>query len=178
MPDFHAFIDKINFFNKINIDEKTKKVLQMFSIFFGIIIGMTVILVTMTLLSRTSWKNGLAIEMQTVLDKYEESQYTVGKNLPVNSNLSTSSAVYSLLKKNAKSSEKYYGIIVRMPSILGPVPAVFIYTEKNKISEVKFAGYALDNGKAVDTIKLQSTSNIMNYWEKMIPQIIAKTEVN
>ncbi|MBR1535981.1 MAG: hypothetical protein IJ630_03480 [Treponema sp.] len=177
LQDFKNFLEKINFFNKINIEEKTKRSLKIFSIFFGMIFGMTAILVTLTLASRSSWKLGLAFEMQQVLERYDEGTYTVGKNIPLSSNISTSAAVYSLLKKDMKANERHFGVIVRIPSILGPVPAVFIYSEKNKKSDIKFAGYALDNGKATSMIKIQSSSNVMKYWEDMIPKIISKTEM-
>lgn len=160
---------------KIRLDSETKKILKNFSIFFGMIFGMTAILVTFTLLSRSSWRNGLALEMQHVLDSYPETHYTVSKNLRIDSTFSTSAAVYSLLKRDERRNEKHYGVIVRIPSVLGPLPAVFVYEEK---SGVFFAGYAIDNGKAGETVSVEIASNVMKYWEDMIPRIIAKTESN
>lgn len=162
---------------KIKISAEKKKHLISFSIFFGIIFGLTVILVTFTLVSRNSWKAGLAMEMQHVLDSYGNgsAHYTVGKNIVLDSTLSTSAAVYSLLKKDDRKNGSYYGVIVRIPSILGPLPAVFVY---NDVSGVFFAGYALDNGKASDAVDIRIENNVMNYWEKMIPTIISKAQVN
>ena len=159
---------------KIRLDSETKKILKNFSVFFGMIFGMTVILVTFTLLSRASWRNGLALELQHVLDSYPDAQYTVSKNLRVDSTFSTSAVVYSLLKKD-EGKNAHYGVIVRIPSMLGPLPAVFVYEEK---SGVVFAGYAIDNGKAGETVSVEIASNVMKYWENMIPQIINKTESN
>ncbi|MBR1404481.1 MAG: hypothetical protein IJ558_09910 [Treponema sp.] len=152
---------------------EVKKYLIIFATFFGIIFGITAILVTMTLVSRNSWKTALAQEMQVVLDDYSHGSFSVGKYLELNANISTSSAVYSLLKKDGNQTEKYYGVIVRVPSILGPVPAVFIYNEKKGVT---FAGYASDLGKAGTTIQLSLSSGVMNYWEHMIPKILDKTE--
>ncbi len=157
---------------KINMDAETKKNLTVFSILFGIIFGLTVILISMTLISRNSWKKGLAFEVQHVLDSYQGGTYTVTKNLQLNSTFSTSAAVYSLMKKDEQKNRKYYGVIVRMPSILGPLPGVFIYGEGRGVS---FAGYAIDNGKASVTVERQLSSNILNYWEEMIPKIIEKS---
>lgn len=160
---------------KFRLDNETKKILKLFSIFFGMIFGMCMLLVLFTLLARNSWKSGLALEVQNVLDSYPEAQYTVGKYIELDSTLSTSTAVYSLLKKDDRKNQKYYGIIVRIPSILGPVPAVFVYNEN---TGVKFAGYAVDNGKASGTVGKQISNSVMNYWEDMIPKIISKTNSN
>lgn len=160
---------------KFRLDNETKKILKIFSIFFGMIFGMCMLLVIFTVLARNSWKSGLALEVQHVLDSYPEAQYTVGKYLELDSTLSTSTAVYSLLKKDDRKNQKYYGIIVRIPSILGPVPAVFVYNEN---TGVRFAGYAIDNGKASDTVDKQISNSVMNYWENMIPKIISKTNSN
>ena len=160
---------------KFRLDHETKKNLKTFSVFFGMIFGICVILVLFTLLSRNSWKSGLALEMQRVLDSYSEAQYTVGKYVELSSSLSSSTDVCSLLKKDERKNQKYYGVIIRIPSILGPVPAVFIYTED---SGVTFAGYAVDNGRAEGTVSKQISSNVMNYWENLIPKIIEKTNSN
>ncbi|MBQ9908872.1 MAG: hypothetical protein IJM48_03640 [Treponema sp.] len=160
---------------KIRISARSKRILRLFLIFFGMIFGMCMILVAFTALSRNSWKSGLALEVQHVLDSYQEGHFTVGKYVELESALSTSTAVYTLFKKDDHKNQKYYGIIARIPSILGPVPAVFIYTESGG---VKFAGYAVDNGRASDTVSKQISSNMMNYWENMIPRIMAKTKSN
>ena len=157
-----------------HLRDDVKKNLIIFAIFFGIVFGITVLLVTMTLASRSSWKNGLAEDVQLVLNDYPENAYTVGKYLPLNSTFSTSAAVYSLLKKDDARNESHYGVIVRIPSILGPLPAVFIYSER---SGVHFAGYAVDAGKASQTVTLELSSTVMKYWESMIPKIVAKTTV-
>lgn len=157
----------------IQLSPEVKKNLTIFATLFGIIVGITAILVTVTLLARSSWKTTLAKDVQIVLDGYSAGEYSVGEYLETDSNIATSSAVYSLIKKDNRRNEKYYGVIVRIPSILGPVPAVFICRENE---DVVFAGYALDTGKAQNTIKLALSNSVMRYWENMIPKILEKTE--
>ncbi|MBQ0052581.1 MAG: hypothetical protein KBT11_11060 [Treponema sp.] len=149
-----------------------KKIAISFGKFFGVVFGLFAILITVILLSRNSWKNGLATEMQKVLDVYSPKTYTVSKYIELNTPISTSSSVYSLIKKGSSSAEKYYGVLIRVPTILGPVPAVFIYKEN---SSVYFAGFATDTGKASDLINLKTTSSNMKYWESQIPLIIEKS---
>lgn len=150
-----------------------KKNLINFGILFGIIFGMCTLLVTTTLLSRASWEKGLKTELQNVLDDYEDESFTVNKFIKLNSTFSTSTAIYSLTKDNGSNSN-YYGFIIRIPSILGPMPAVFIYNPNT--SDVKFVGYAIDLGKAIDTTNYKNANNVMSYWKKQIPIIFEKTD--
>lgn len=159
---------------KFRLDRESKRILKNFSIFFGFIFGMCMILVLFTVLAHSSWKTGLAQSVQNVLDSYQEQRYTVAGYVELDSTISVSTAVYSLYKKDSNKNKKYYAVIMRIPSILGPLPSVFIYNEEEG---VHFAGYALDNEKASGTADIQITSNIMNYWEKMIPQIIKKAKI-
>lgn len=157
----------------IKLDTKSKKIIKNFLVFFGMVFGMIVVLIVFAFIARNSWRAGLAVEVQKVLDSYPHGQYTVGMNLPVNSTLSTSAAVYKLIKKDDRKNERYYGVIVRIPSMLGPLPAVFIYSENNGVF---FAGYAVDNGKASATVGKRISSGILKYWEDMIPKIIASAD--
>ena len=77
----------------VKLDTKSKKIIKNFLVFFGMVFGMIVVLIIFSLSARNSWRAGLAVEVQNVLDSYPYGQYTVGTNLPVNSTLSTSSAV-------------------------------------------------------------------------------------
>lgn len=168
-----------------------KRHAALYGIFFGIIFFVFAVLITMTLLSRNSWKNGLASELQLVLNSYEKDTYTVNKFIDLNSPLSTSAAVYSLIKKGAKSDEFYYGAVVRIQTITGPAPAAFIYSGKklqaqtskgqNSASDfskngenVFFAGFCEDFGKAESLADIRLSNANMSHWENMIPRIVKK----
>lgn len=169
-----------------------KRHAALYGIFFGIIFFVFAVLITMTLLSRNSWKNGLASELQLVLNNYEKDTYTVNKFIDLNSPLSTSAAVYSLIKKGAKSDEFYYGAVVRIQTITGPATAAFIYSGKklqtqtaklqNSASEpfahsgenVFFAGFCEDFGKAESLADIRLSNANMSHWENMIPRIVKK----
>ncbi len=110
--------------------------------------------------------------MQSVFNEYESGVYTVNKFIKTKSLISTSSAVYSVIKKGQKQNESYYGVIVRIPTIAGPSPAVFLYNEKFGVS---FAGYAVDPAKAVNVVSARNSTAIIRHWEKQIPQIISRT---
>ena len=158
------------------MDELAKKNLRSYGMFLGIIVFMTAVLIFSILETRGAWQKGLAAEMQSVLDTSGDGKYIVDKFVPVDSVMSTSSAVYSLLKVGTASKDEYYGIIVRVPSIVGPVPAVFVCSEHDLDNPV-FIGYAGDFGKVSDMIEFKYSSGIMNYWQGMVPKIVRKAHV-
>ena len=86
--------------------------------------------------------------------------------------ISTSAAVYSVIKKGQSKNEIYYGVIVRIPTITGPSPAVFLYNERYG---TVFAGYALDAAKAANIVNERNATAIIRYWEKLIPKIISQS---
>lgn len=153
--------------------EDVKKHLIVYGTFLGFIVLVFAILITLTLLARNSWKTGLANEVQNVLNDNYPDGYTVNKYIELDSLLNTNAAVYSLIKKGASNSDRFYGVIVRIPTITGPLPAVFIYNED---AQVNFVGFATETGKANDLVNIRMASGNMNYWESMIPKIIKKSK--
>lgn len=154
-----------------------KKHAALYGIFFGIIFFVFAVLVAMTFLSRNSWKNGLASEVQKVLNAYAEDTYTVNKFIDIDSPVSTSAAAYSLIKKGAASGEAFYGVIIRIPTITGPAAAVFVSSEKNqqKGQNVRFAGFAENFGKADGLTDTRLSSSNIGYWESVVSRIIEKS---
>lgn len=154
-----------------------KKHAALYGIFCGIIIAVFAIIIMMTIFSRSSWRNGLASELQLALNDYDNGTYTVNKFIEVNSPVSTSAAVYSLIKKGAASNEVYYGVIVRIPTIAGPVPAAFISGEKSASGKrnVSFVRFCEDFGKASDLADSRLSLSIIDYWESMVSKIIDKS---
>lgn len=153
-----------------------KKHAVLYGIFLGIFVGIFAFLILMTFLSRNSWKNGLASSVQTVLNNFEKDTYTVNKFIDLNSPISTSAAAYSLIKKGAPSNEIYYGIIIRIPTITGPAPAVFIYNGKKSLKQTaSFAGFCEDFGKASALADERLSVANISYWESVVPKVIEKS---
>ncbi len=155
------------------MEELAKRNLRNYGIFLGIMVLMTAALIFSILQARDSWKKGLAVEVQSVLDAHADGKYIVDKFVAVDSTISTSSAVYSLLRPGTNSKDKFYGVIVRVPSIVGPLPAVFVCSERDMDKPV-FIGFAGDFGRVEDIIDFKNSSGIMNYWHDMVPKIMKK----
>lgn len=159
------------------LKSEIKRNAALYGIFLGIIVGVFAVLIAMVFLSKNSWKNGLSVEVQSVLNDYEKDTYTVNKFIELNSPLSTSAAVYSLIKKGSPANEIYYGVIVRIPSVTGPAPAVFISGEKDLSGKYKFqfAGFAEDFGKAKDLSDVKLLSSDISYWETVVSKSLEKS---
>ena len=87
--------------------------------------------------------------------------------------MSVSAAVYEL-KKTVTTSEKDFAVIIRIPTIVGPEPAVFICNSKT----VNFVGYAINNGKARNILSENNSFNNISYWVKNIYNILEKAGIN
>lgn len=157
------------------LDKETKNNLRIYGTFLGILVFMTFILITATLLAKNSKKTFLAADMQRVLDQYEPDGYKVGSPLALKSAFSTSAAAFTLDRQNQRQNEFYAGIIIRIPTIFGPMPAVFICKDEE---DAVFAGYAVDLAKAGGLDSQRLSRGIMNYWQKTIPKIIVRSEAD
>lgn len=159
------------------LKSELKRHAALYGIFLAIIICVFGVLVAMTFASRNSWKNGLSHEIQGFLNSFSEETYTVNKFIDINSPFATSSAIFSLIKKGADSNEIYYAVILRIPTITGPAPAVFICEEKSasKKRSVSFAGFCEDFGKAADLADSRLSPSNIDYWKSIVLKIIEKS---
>lgn len=162
---------------KSEIKSEIKKHSALYGIFLGIVVVAFALLTALTFASRSSWKNGLASQIQKSLNRYESETYTVNKFIEIKSPLSTSAAVYSLIKKGASQNESCYGVIIRIPSLTGPAPAVFVCDLKSSGEKyVHFAGFAEDFGKAAALADARLLSSGIGYWESVIFKVLDKIE--
>ena len=157
------------------LDNEAKKNLRIYGIFLGIFVLMTAILIVATLLSKNSKMTFLALDMQNVLDNYEPDAYSVGSPIKLESAFTTSAAAFSLECRGKNANDSYAGIIIRIPTIFGPMPAVFIC--KNDEDAV-FAGYAVDIAKASNLDSIRLSQGILNYWQKNIPRILKRSNAD
>lgn len=152
-----------------------KPILKKYGIFFGVMFGMTALVLCFILLARSSWRHGLAQTVQEALNISYPDSYVVGDFKEISSSLATSSAVFAVKPKKANTTElSAYAILVRMPTIAGAEPALFLYSSRYG---AQFVGYALDTGKAADVLNTDVQKSAIAYWQKQIPIILEKAGV-
>ncbi len=138
---------------------------------YGIVVAYLVIifgiLIYITKVSQKFWSNNLRNTTQILLDEYNPNEWTVGNNIRIKNPLSQSAACYEA--RNKKNGEMYKTVIIRVQSLYGPTPAVFVVDKNNTVT---FIGYSSIHGQ----VKKQLLNNIYNkrllYWQSRIPEII------
>ncbi len=158
--------------------QEVLKLAKKYGIFCAIVLCLFTVLLVVTLFSRESWRQGLAGTLQETLNASYPDTYAVGNPVPLLTPFSTSAAIYNLtLKKVPSSSQqlRQYGVLVRIPTIAGPAPAVFLYSHD---SGVAFVGYALNYGKAARVFENDIGLKIIQYWQAQVLDILNTAGVN
>lgn len=156
-------------------DNELKAVCKKYGIFFGIMAGMMAVVLCVSLLAHGSWRHGLAQTVQETLDAYVSDSYAVGEFLEIRSTMATSAAAFAVRPRRADAVEQpAYCVLVRIPTMTGAAPALFLYDSR---SGVQFVGYALDVGKAEHVLNSTVQGSAIAYWQRQIPLMLEKAGV-
>ena len=150
------------------LSEKNKILLAKISILAGSFIFVTALLIAMIFLAKGFWKSGLKINVENTLSQDSESSWEVGNFVELKSQRSPGAAVFECKKQG--NSKIYYAVIMRIPTLAGPAPAVFVCSE----SETEFAGFALDNGKIQQALQPGFQEIRLQYWKNLLPELLLK----
>lgn len=144
---------------------------KQFFINYGFVVAYLVIifgiLIYITKVSQKSWQNNLKTTVQTVLDDYSNSEWQVGNSIKIKNALSQTTACYEA--RNKKNGEMYKAVIIRVQTLYGPIPAVFVVTNND---EVSFIGYSSVHGKVQKQLINNNMNKRLNYWQNKIPEIL------
>ncbi|MCI7577483.1 MAG: hypothetical protein MST12_04440 [Spirochaetia bacterium] len=160
------------------IDVKETDAMKMFykkisiraGIFCGILVVFFGLLVTLSLVSRKSWRTGLRSEIGKVFLLNSISEYSVGEYVKVNSGMTVNCAVYKLnsVEDNKKSYD--YAVIIRVPTLYGPMAAVYLFSRSN--GNVIFVDFAQLDVPVSKSVKNSSMNSQIAYWAGKIPAIV------
>lgn len=143
--------------------EINKELLIKFAIAAGTVLVLLGLLFLFTFLSRKSWSDGIAEQVRVVLAE-NDLEYSVGDMDKIHSGVSASLVSFTL------NEPEKHGVVVRVSTLYGPLPAVFIYNEENK--RASFVGFADLKGIAEDIIGPAVKGSQIPYWEGRIPKIL------
>lgn len=148
-----------------------QRLLKKAGIFCGILVFFFCFLLLFVVLAKSSWRTGLANQIQKVFEINGITQYSVGEYVRIKSPMTVNCAVY---KANSVTDEntnpKNYAVIIRFPTIFGPVAGVYLYREKKH--RVDFVDFAQINGPVSDAIKDSAMRSQVEYWADKIPAIV------
>lgn len=145
--------------------------LKKYGILVGCLIFIFLIACGVTFASRKSWNNGLSVQVAKILEASGE--YKVCENVLINSGFSVSGGIYRVEKEG--SANEYYAMILRVQTVYGPVPAVFLYEYGKDYST--FVGLPTIRGALQTQIIEVSRNSQIAYWENYIPNIILSSVV-
>lgn len=138
---------------------------------YGIVVAYLVIifgiLIYFSKISQKSWQKNLKTTTQTVLNEYFDNEWTVGNPVRIKNALSQSSACFETYNK--KNGEMYKSIIIRIQTMYGPLPAVFIVDKENNVT---FAGYSSVHGRVQNQLNNNNNNKRILYWKQKIPEIL------
>ena len=149
---------------------KMKELLRIYGIFSGILIFMLGIIIGAVKISERRRENKLRAAVVKVFSENTEDERQIGKFIKIKSPVSLNAALYEI--NDLRSASKDYALILRVQTLYGPVPAVFLY---NKDGEAKLIGFAAISGRIKRLLQDDSSNPRISYWEKRIPEIINDT---
>lgn len=141
--------------------------LKKYGILVGVLTLLFLILVGVTLASRKAWIRGLSQNVDAVLNE-SYGEFSIENNIPVLSGFNVSGAIFKVSK--ASSASDYYAMILRVQTMYGPVPGVFLYEPGKTYST--FMGFTTINGNLEKQIYDVSKNSQISFWENKIPEII------
>lgn len=138
-----------------------------YGVFLGVVIVVMGILVYSIFASRKSWNNNLKTSVERVLDDYDPNQWNVENIKPIKNPISMNAACYEA--RNRRNGELYSAVIIRVETLYGPLPAVFICDKENNVT---FIGFSSLHGRINNILQNNLKNKRIEYWQSKIPQII------
>jgi hypothetical protein len=155
----------------MDTEKSSKKLLREYGILAGIIAGMFAVLIVFVVLSRGEWQNGLKEKISEVLEEEEPGKWIMGDYVGINAPVSLSTACFQVRER--ANGSKGYVLMLRIETIYGPFPAVFVYSGKN---DARFVGISGLHGRIREQILKGTNDEKINFWIKRIPDIVKNTE--
>ncbi len=152
--------------------DEYKNLFIKFSLFFSFLVVFFALLVLFTLLSRSSWKNGLKEEVIHVLEENQIEDIEIKDFVKQKSVLSCSSCIFEAFSKDERD-EKMFVVIIRLQTFFGAVPAVYLYSPRKE--EIDFIGFSNVCGSLEKSIKENSFNLQIRFWKNRIPKIISSS---
>lgn len=142
-----------------------------FFIKYGILAAIIVVLFGILIypikVSQKSWKNSLRANIEFVLDEREPNGWSVEDCVPLKNPFCLNAACYNA--RNRTTGELYKVMIIRIQTLYGPLPGVFLI---DKSDEVQFAGFSSLHGRISNQIKNNKKTARIEFWKAKIPDIL------
>lgn len=140
--------------------------------FLSVVIVLFGLLVLMVFASKNTWNSRLQKRVVQTIDRLYPGEYVAGNKVVLQGPYSTSVAAYELVPVSSQINGSVYGVIIRIATLYGPLPAVYRYSTINGVEFIGFAVFDSHLGKeAAITESLRNSIQVLR-WEKRIPKLL------
>jgi len=147
----------------------SKEALQEYGIFAGCIVLLAIVLSVAAIFTKGAMHAGIKTEIARVLEEAEPGVWHIGSFVDFAAPISSSAACFSAASRNGDG----YACIVRLETMYGPLPAVFISDGKHT---ARFVGVAGLHGRIYTAIESGGAKSQIRYWAERIPSLIRREE--
>lgn len=150
----------------------SKKLALNFAFFISVVIILFGLLVLMIFATRNTWDKRLQKRVVQTIDRLYPGEYVAGDKVSLQGPYSTSIAAYELIPVSNQSQDSVYGVIIRIASLYGPLPAVYKYSTATGSEFIGFSVFDSHVGKeAAITESLRNSVQVLR-WKKRIPKLL------
>lgn len=144
-----------------------KDFFKRYGIFLAMLVVIFGILIYSIIFSQRSWTQSLKKSVEVVLEEKEPNTWTVENNIKLKNPFAMNGACYEV--RNRKTGDIYKSVILRIQTFYGPIPAVFLLDNEDKVA---FVGYSSLHGVIANQLINNPTSKRIEYWIHKIPTIV------
>ncbi|MBO5123731.1 MAG: hypothetical protein J6C11_01255 [Spirochaetaceae bacterium] len=151
---------------------ETKKLAINLGFFLAVMLLLFSLLALMVFCAKDTWDKRLQKRVAQTIERLYPGEYVAGNKVPLQGPHATSMAAYELVPVSSQTTGPVYGVIVRVATLFGPLPAVFRYTPQVGTEFIGFAVFDSHLGKeAAITESLRNSMQVAR-WKKRIPRLL------
>lgn len=157
----------LSFLNLNALNLRTKELWRLYGIFTALLVVMLTAAGGAVKLSSARWERGLRSVVEKTLSENTDFNGKVGRFVRIKSPFSLSAALFDLEPPLSDGAD--YAIVIRVQTMYGPFPAVFVY---GKESDTRFIGFASISGRVKRLLEDNDFDPRIRYWTAKVPAIM------
>ena len=153
-----------------------KKLAIHFGFFLAVVLVLFSLLVLMVFVSKDTWDKRLQKRVTQTIERLYPGEYVAGNKVELQGTYATSAAAYELVPVSSQKTGPLYGVIIRVATLYGPLPAVYRYSSATGAEFIGFAVFDSHIGKEAAITESLRNSVQVSRWEKRIPILLGIEE--
>ena len=142
-----------------------------YGIFAGVFSVILFLCVYSTVISKKYWNRNLSANVLTVLTETTGDGWSIIEPVEIQNPFALNCAAFDV--RNKSLDKNFIAIIIRINSMYGPIPAVFLVDDKNNVN---FVDYSNIHGTVKNQIEFEKYNNRIELYKNRIPSILGLKE--